>query len=235
MVSNMKDEIRLLDLIKLGLQSIWRNRLMVGVISGLFMIIGILWASMQPVTNGYYASATIYSAIYGSYQESVTVSNAIDEYSGVLNSMKVCQRAEALIGDSSIKAEDIQQMISSRLNNTSTIMTVGAYSNNPAVSMKVANAVAEAFVIEIQGITGSDAIQILDEAQKVVVAENGYARFVKKVIAMTLIGFVIGCLCFVCLEVFSTRLKTIEQCSGSMGDELLGVIPMIKEGKRNRK
>lgn len=230
----MKDEIHLMDLVRLSVQSIWRNKIIIAIISVIFLIIGILYASTQPVTNWYYASATIYSAIYGSYQESVTVSNAIDEYSGVLSSAKVCQRAEALIGDSNITATDIQRMISSKVNSTSTIMTVSTYSDNPETSVKVANAVAEAFVIEIQGITGSDAIQILDESQTAYLSSNGYSDLVKRVFTITIAGFVLGCVFFVGREILTDKIKTVDQCMGAMGDELLGVMPLIEEKEKKK-
>ena len=230
----MKDEIHLMDLVRLSVQSIWRNKIIIAIISVIFLIIGILYASTQPVMNCYYASATIYSAIYGSYQESVTVSNAIDEYSGVLSSAKVCQRAEALIGDSNITATDIQRMISSKVNSTSTIMTVSTYSDNPETSVKVANAVAEAFVIEIQGITGSDAIQILDESQTAYLSSNGYSDLVKRVFTITIAGFVLGCVFFVGREILTDKIKTVDQCMGAMGDELLGVMPLIEEKEKKK-
>ena len=164
----------------------------------------------------------------------MTVSNAIDEYSGVLSSAKVCQRAEALIGDSNITAADIQRMISSKVNSTSTIMTASTYPDNPETSVKVANAVAEAFVIEIQGITGSDAIQILDESQTAYLSSNGYSDLVKRVFTITIAGFVLGCVFFVGREILTDKIKTVDQCMGAMGDELLGVMPLIEEKEKKK-
>lgn len=222
----MKDEISLQDLLRLSISSIWRNKLVIGAATILFLLVGILYASVQSVTNIYYAKATITSAIYGSYQDSVTVSNAMENYSGVLTSRKVCERAEALIGDSKISADYIMSMIESSINGSSTIMSVYAYSSDPKTCVLVANAVAEAFVIEIQGITGSDAIQILDASQTAHISADGYMSLIKKIMMMAAAGFVLSCLYFICLEIFSTKVKTIEQCSGPEGDELLGVIPM---------
>lgn len=231
----MKDEIRLQDLIRLSVISIWRNKLVIGAVTVLFLLIGVFYASTQSVNNEYYSKSTITSAIYGSYQDSVTVSNAMENYAGVLYSRKVCERAEALIGDNSISASDIQEMIGSSLNSSSTIMTVYAYSSNPKTSVQVSNAVAQAFVIEIQGITSSDAIQILDESETAYISEDGYMALIKRILLMTLAGLVLSCMYFACVEIFSSKIKTVEQCSGPDGDELLGVIPVYGTNKKNNR
>ena len=122
----------------------------------------------------------------------------------------------------------IRNMISASYNKSATVMTIAAYSDNRAVAVKVANAVAEAFVIEVQSITGSDRIQMLDRAEDVRMSSNGLEGMIKTIMMAGIAGFAISILVIVAIVIFSNKIKSVEQCLDEDEGEILGIIPFIE-------
>lgn len=224
----MQEEMKLQDYFRVIFVHIWKNKFLITAISLLFLLVGILVASWQTVTNTYYAKVTVYTVLGSTVQETTVASNVLTGYSDILTSKRVCERAASIIGDASIDADAIKNMITSSYNKSSTVMTILAYSNNPLVALKVVNAVSEAFVTEIQSITGNDRIQILDAAEDVRLSSNGMDGVMKIIILFTIIGLV-GCILIIAVAViFSDRIKTVEQCIDDE-EEILGIIPYVEQ------
>lgn len=224
----MQEEMRLQDYVRISFVNIWKNKFLIAAVTLLFLLVGILYASWQTVTNTYYAKATVYTIYGDTKQEASTVSEALTGYSDIVTSRKICERAEALIGDANINANMIRNMISASYNKSATVMTIAAYSENPSVAIKVANAVADAFVIEIQSITGSDRIQMLDKAEDVRMSSNGLEGMVKTILMAGIAGFAISILVIIAGVIFSNKIKSVEQCLEESGEEILGIIPFIE-------
>lgn len=222
----MRDEIRLED-IRLSLIVLWKKRNLVIAYTLIMLVIGWLITLRGDTRNIYRADATVYSATTGSYQQSVNGTNAMKDYVDIVTSNKVCERALMMINSDSVNVELIQSMVSARFNNDSNILNVYGYSSNPEMAIQVANAIAEAYVVEMRGISGNEGIKMLDEADKVVISENGKANLAKKRILFVMAGFVVSCLVIVVRELFSDKVKSINQCISDSENEILGVIPNI--------
>ncbi len=220
--------MKLQDYVRISFVNIWKNKFLIVAVTLMFLLIGILVSSWQTITNTYYARATVYTIFGATTQETAIVSDALTGYSDIVTSRKVCERAEAIIGDASINANLIKSMISSSYNKSATVMTISAYSNNPSMAVKVANAVAEAFVIEVQSITGSDRIQMLDEAKDVRMSSNGLEGMIKTVLLAGIAGFAISIIIIIAGVIFSNKIKCVEQCFDENEDEILGIIPFVE-------
>lgn len=224
----MREEMKLQDYIRISFSQIWKNKFLIVAITLLFFLVGILYATWQNVTNTYYAKTTVYTTYGSTVQETTYATEALSGYSDVIKSKKVCERAEAIIGDASITTNYIKNVISTSYNSSSTVMTITAYSEDPVNAVKIANAVAESFVTEIQAITGSDMIQILDEAEDVRLSSNGFAGMIKTIMLAGIAGFAISIIFVVANVIFSNKIKSVEQCLDDEEEELLGIIPYIE-------
>ncbi|MCI7792182.1 MAG: Wzz/FepE/Etk N-terminal domain-containing protein [Lachnospiraceae bacterium] len=224
----MQEEMRLQDYIRISFSKIWKNKFLIAAVTLLFFLIGILYASWQTVTNTYYAKTTVYTIYGATTQETAAASDALSGYSDVIKSKKVCERAESIIGEADITANYIRNSITTSYNKSSTVMTIAAYSDNPVIALKIANAVAEAFVTEIQSITGNDRIQILDKADDVRLSSNGLTGVIKTVIMFGMAGFAISVVIAVAGVIFSNKIKSVEQCLDEDEEEILGIIPFIE-------
>lgn len=224
----MKDEIRVED-IRLSLLMLWKKRNIVIAVTILFFVAGYLFTMNKPVNNIYRADASIYSATMGSYQQSLTGANAMKDYIDIVSSNKVCEKAEELMEDIDISAEMIQKMVDARFSDDSYILNIYAYSSDYYVSIKVANAVAQAFVSEMRGITGNDAIKLLDEADNAVISSYGGNNILKLRIVFCIVGLFLCCVIIIIKEIFTDKIKTINQCILEDNNDIMGVIPYIEK------
>lgn len=229
----MNDEIKFED-IKNAVLSLWRRKLLIIIITAAALFAGIALTYGKGNSNTYGARSSVYGAIYGSYQESADATTAMISYADVLTSQKVCERAASLLADPDVTAADIQNMITASYSSTSIILEVVAYSSDAQLAMNVANATAQAFVIEMQTILGSDGIQMLDSASNAFISENGRSSVWKNRLLITAFGFVTACGLFFVMELASNQIKSINQCLIEPGDKILGVIPDETDKKNER-
>lgn len=224
----MQEELKLHEYVRIFLRDIFKNKFIIAAVTLLFLLVGVLYVSWQTVTNTYNAKTTIYTAYGTTTQETAMAASAMTGYSDIITSRKVLERAEAIIGDPKISASSIKKMISTSFNKSSTVMTVTAASHNPSVSIRASNAVAEAFVAEMQMITDSDRIQVLDRAEDVRISNNGFTGLVKTVVGFGLAGMVLTIAVIVISVLFSNKIMTVEQCMDIEEDDVLGIIPFVK-------
>lgn len=223
----MNEEIKFEDF-KLALFALWKKKYLVIAVTILATLVGLLLTISTKPINTYMAKASIYSAAYGSIQESNSSAAAMITYSDIVSSRKVCERAASLLsGEYIVDAVDIQGMITAS-QESDTIMGIYAYSTNPEIAVKVANAVAEAFVHEITSITKSDSIQLLDNATVPSLSANGSKDLWKKRLIFTALGLLASSGFIVITELFSNRIRTISQCIEQEDSEIIGIIPCVK-------
>lgn len=224
----MQEEMKLQDYIRISVVQTWKNKFLIAMVTLLFFLIGILYASWQNVTNTYYAEATVYT-VYGTTTQEISIAtSALSGYSDIIQSKKVCERAEAMIGEAGITADYIRNAIKTSYNKSSTIMTIAAFSDNPMSALKIANAVAQAFVMEIQSITADNKIQMLDEADEVRLSSNGLKGMIKTIVLFAIAGVAISIMIIVGGIIFSNKIKSVEQCLEDDEEEILGIIPYIE-------
>lgn len=226
----MYGELRFVDLLH-ALKVAWKKRVLIFVISIFCFLIGVFLTLNHPIKNVYSARTTVYSATYGSYQQSLAGTNAMIDYADIVSSKKVCQRAASILDAVELTGDEIQAMISADFNSNSYIMNIYANSTDPILAQKVANAVAQAFVIEMNGITGGESIQLLDEAEHYYLSYNGTKKLIIKRLLFGFFGFIVSVAFIVISQLLSGKLKTIEQCISLSDGKLLGMIPYIEKGR----
>ncbi|MDD3139162.1 MAG: Wzz/FepE/Etk N-terminal domain-containing protein [Lachnospiraceae bacterium] len=189
--------------------------------------VGVTYIATADMANSYTAQATVYSAAYGSYKQSLEGVDLMQTYSEIINSRKVADRAAVLLGQHDMTGEAIAGMIAVSYTNTSAVMYINAYSVNPDEAVDIANAVAESFVIEAQSITGDKNIQILDEAQ--FAQMDGMSRQKKYSIIVGLIAFLIPVCVILLREILSDRVYHIEDAELNGELDIIGIIPLESE------
>ena len=135
------------------------------VMAVLFGIAG-LALTLEKEDDIYSATSSVYVMSAESYSQTQVGITAMNAYADIATSMKVCERAALLMGAENVTGEKImkattvstgeESVASAYIQKNSTVMTVTCQSNNPVEAMEMAQAVAEAFVMEMENITGSD-------------------------------------------------------------------------------
>ena len=186
----------------------------------------------------YEATSSVYGMSAESYSYTQVGVSAMNDYADIATSMKVCERAALLMGSANVTGEDIKKATTVSAGEESststskvdtTIMTITCQSSNPVEAMEMSQAVAEAFVMEMENILGTDIVRILDKPYAYETAFDATQnQWMIRIIAF-LFGGVFAAAIIVFGEIFDSKARTIRECT--MGEQLpiIGVIPMTKE------
>ncbi len=210
------------------------------IMSLLFLLIGVA-CTLGKRENKYSAQATVYSVSSGSYTESKTGISAMNDYVDVATSYKVCQRAAYIIGDKNIDADTVMKSIKvvesesssktssvSYMTNDSAIIIITATCESKKISMKMADAVADAFVLEMSDILGTDSVQVLDKAYTSKIALDGNVQKWKIRILAAVAGCMLTCFMIVFFEIFDRYIRTTREASIRGKLPVIGIIPEYK-------
>lgn len=203
------------------------------VITLTFLLFGILIALFViDQKDEYQSTASIYSIVHGSFSDSADSLCAMFSYADIVKSYKVSERAEMLLGDSTIDKEDIYDMISVDFNSSGTTSSstiyIHALSTNESQAINVANAVAEAFVLEVANLTGQNDIQMLDKSQSAKVCYNASSTRITTIFLSAFMGFFLACFLIVVREILSTKMNTPKDATLFGTLDIIGVIPDFK-------
>lgn len=173
----------------------------------------------------YSAYTTIYSISVGSYKQSIEGYNAMLDYSGIIGSNKVATRATTTLSNKyNLSTNEIISMISTSFSDNSAIMMIIARSTDPQLSIDVANAVSDAFTIEINNITGENDVQILDHAQSTMIYSDAVSNQLRQRIIFAAVGFIASIGYIVLYEIFNTKIKCLDETS-LFDINIIGVLP----------
>lgn len=187
----------------------------------------------------YEATSSVYGMSAESYSYTQVGVSAMNDYANVATSMTVCERAALLMGSSRVTGEDIKKATTISVGEESSsavggkvdtaIMTITCKSSNPVEAMEMSQAVAEAFVMEMENILGVDAVRLLDKPYAYETSFDATQYQWKVRILLFVFGGVFAAAIIVLGEIFDSKARTIRECT--MGEQLpiIGVIPMTKE------
>lgn len=214
---------------------LWKLKLVVVFTSIIFALCTVIYVTASEKKVSFYSTASIYSAVYGSYSDTVSGVNIMNTYSSLLNSSRVCGRAAADIGDTSISTSYLQSLVNSGKVSLSGASTKsGSYGYklvlqtelaNPTHVVKITNAMAKAFASEINELLGEDVIQVFDEASASFMKAGTSSKI--KIIIAAILGFILSAGFIFVKEFFSSKVYLISQCVLDK-NEILGLLPVNK-------
>lgn len=196
--------------------------------------------TLEEKEDEYSATASVYSVAAGSYVESMSGTSAMNSYKEVAKSYKVFNRAALILGREDVDAEYIKEAIevksigssstavSTYLSQDSSIIEITSTTSDPEISMQLADAVAEAFIMEMENVVGSGLIKSLDSAYTYEQISSGFVECWKLRIIITFGGVALMALMIVVLEIFNSKANTVRECSLNNGLPVIGVIPEYK-------
>ena len=208
------------------------------IITILFLMIG-FGLTLNKGNDKYGAQATVYASAENSYTEAANAVTAMNAYMNVAKSYKVCQRASLILGRSDIEASDVQNntRISSTADsgsslakaNSATIISFTATTTDPELSMEMADAMAQAYTIEMNNILHGDSIKILDSAYSSYKAYDSDRAIWKKRLKFMGLGFVIACVVVVSFEILDRKVRTVREATIGGKLPVIGIIPEYKD------
>lgn len=222
----------LLENLKAAFYRLWKLKSAVFVLTIIGLLTSFVFIGFIGLKTNYVATTSIFSAAYGSLSESSGGVSFMNTYSSLLNSNRVCEKAAAQLNDSSYSVETLKEMVkdediyiegaSTNSRNFQYKLFLVAVADNPSDAIKIANAMADAFVTEINDLAGGGTLQVMDEA--VDYEEKKNFSVILIVIIFSALTFVFSTLIIFAREFFSEKVYTIPQCEQDE-DLILGLIP----------
>ena len=223
---------------------LWKSRYFVLLTAVLGAVLGVLAAVFViPKDSEYTATANVYCISYGSYSESVSGTDVMRTYSGIIKSRRVAERAAALIADPNITARDVYDQISVDslyfqgvtyiYENNTPIISMHAVNENEYYAVSVVNAVADAFVQEVNSLSDTEAVRVLDYAIDGDLAYNAMQTCILVVLLGAVIGFVLACIIILGKIIFTERVISVDD-AGLYGQmKVIGIIPQFESSRRS--
>lgn len=219
-----------------ALKEIWKKKLFILLITIAGFLASILVINIQGNTTEYYSSATLFSAVYGSYSDTTEGVVVMNRYASLISSSRVCSRAAQSLAGYGITTEELQSMVSSGVirvsgasSNSSSYgyrLTVSVYVDSAELAIPLANTMATAFAAELNELIGSNVIQVMDEATRTTAYST--VNTLLYMIVFTGGAFVLACGAIFVLVFFSPWVRSVKQCEQN-DDLILGMIPYAKE------
>lgn len=222
----------ILENIKVALYRLWKQKIIVVLVTLIGFLASFVYIGLVGIQTNYRTSATIYSAVYGSYEASEYGIEVMNSYASLLGSQRVCDRAAASLQGTGYSSNVLKNMVAN-----GTIYLSGAgkdaktYSNRLILVVQmgttenlvdVANAMAKAFTDEINDMLGTSSLQVMDAA-------TGYSSFrsLNPMLYFILFGaaaFVLSAGIIFVKEFFSPYVYSVAQCEQNK-EQILGIIP----------
>lgn len=222
----------ILENVKTAFYRLWKQKIIVVLMTLIGFLASFVFIGLIGVSTYYNASASIYSAVYGSYEDSSEGVRVMNTYASLLGSTRVCERAAANLGDASISADMLRSMVASRniyLSGASSDsksygykLTLVTTANSPEHVVDIANAMAKAFSDEINDLLGTSTLQVLDEA--VTISSTKSINVLLIIVLFGALAFVGTAALIFVKEFFSTRVYSVAQCEPDK-ELILGMIP----------
>lgn len=226
----------ILENVKTAFYRLWKLKIVVVLMTLIGLLASVLYISMVGVYTNYRSSATIYSAVYGSSEETNAGVAMMNTYASLLGSTRVCERAANSIIDTNITAAQLRSMVNSGyifISGASTSsksysykLTLVVVSSDPQYVAVVANAMAQAFVNEINELQGTSTLQVLDEARGISSYKTLNVNLY--VILFAAAAFIGSAGVIFVKEFFSPYVYSVAQCESDK-EQILGLVPYKRD------
>jgi capsular polysaccharide biosynthesis protein len=225
-------DYNLLENLKAAFYRLWKLKSAVFVLTLIGLLTSFVFIGFIGVKTNYVATTSIFSAAYGSLSDSSGGVSFMNTYSSLLNSTRVCDKAAAQLNDSSYSSDALKEMVeeekiyikgaSTNSKNYQYKIYLVAVEDNPSDAIKIANAMADAFVTEINDLAGGGTLQVMDVASDCEETKNINEIIVA--IIFSGLTFILSTFLIFVKEFFSEKVYLVSQCEQDE-DLILGLIP----------
>lgn len=175
--------------------------------------------------NQYKSSATIYSDSFCSYTSSLDKTYIRQNYSDIILSKRVADKAAEIIDKKKIDGYFIKSCTTLLYKEQSPVYYIYATTNDPELSLEIANAVAQAAVTELNDIKGEVVAKKLDEAYEYEKVFDGRKVQIINIAIISLIGLLISVIAIIITAILSNKVEFVKDVGLNGEIEILGVIP----------
>lgn len=222
----------IIENVKAAFYRLWKLKVVVLLTTLIGFLVFFVFISIVGNHTEYRSHAAVYSAVYGSFEESTDGVTVMNKYASLLGTSRVCSRAAETLADPELTASVLSGMVqrgeiylagaSSNSREFGYRLTLVTVSENPHRIMDISNAMAQAFADEINDLLGFSSVQVLDAAT----TYSSYDSINEKLYLLLFggAGFFLAVVIILVKEFFSSKVYTVGQCEKNR-DYVFGLIP----------
>ena len=213
----------------------WKMKLIIVFATAIGALLAVAFVTYKGNKTTYYSTASIYSAVYGSYSETVSGITLMNTYSSLLGTSRVCERAAAEIDDTEITSDYLMKLVaakdvylsgaSNESRNYGYRLILTTTLDSPDKVATITNAMANAYVAELNDLLGTDNLQVFDKASTIYML-NGTSKYLYIAI-FAAAGFFLSAFIIFTKEFFSSKVYIVSQCASDKS-MILGLLPYTK-------
>ena len=222
----------LLENIKAAFYQLWKLKLVVALSALIGLIVCFSVLTIVGNSTVYRTGAGIYSAMYGSYEDSADGARVMNTYASMLGTSQVCERAAETLADPDLPAAKLLEMVrngeiylagasSSSRDFAYRLMLIVASENSDRIA-DISNAMAQAFADEINDFLGVSTLRVLEPATGYMASQSINEKLYMVIAAAA--GFFLSAAIIFLTAFFSPKVYTIGQCEKNP-EQILGLIP----------
>jgi capsular polysaccharide biosynthesis protein len=182
------------------------------------------------------ATASVYCVAEDSYSQTAESVQMMNIYVDIIQSTRVAERANSILGNAYPDANTILGMINvdtgveesayySTANYRSIMIKISAGSVNAQEAIDVANAVAEAFSLEMSSMLSNTSVQVLDSAQTTTVVYKAELWNIIYIALGAAAGVFLAAAWIAIKEIFVINLRSVNDGTLFGKLDVIGVIP----------
>ena len=186
--------------------------------------------------NSYQATSSIYCVGDGNYSQTAQSVQLMNIYVDIIQSSRVAERANRILGNAYPDSESILGMVTvdygdesssiySSVSSNSIVIKLVAEAQNAQEAVDVANAMAEAFAMEMTFILSNTDIQVLDAAHTAIKTYDAEKQNILYIALGAAAGMFLAAAWIVLKEIFSVELNTVNDGTLFGKLDIIGVIP----------
>lgn len=218
-----------------ALYRMWKMKWIIVFSTIIGLLLSVAFFKYRGTTPTYYSAAAIYSAVYGSSSDTFSGITIMNTYASVLGTSRVCASAASEIDDPAVTADYLMSLVDSNR-----IALVGASNEQKNYSyrlelqtvlestenlVEITNAMANAYVAEINDLLGADTLQVFEKATDIgSVPQKSNTLYY---ILFAAGGFLLSAGIIFLKEFFSSKVYIVSQCESDK-KMILGLLPYTK-------
>ncbi len=210
------------------LKAILKKWWLVAIVGAGCYLTAFLITTLFPREDEYTAETTVYSI-------TASANSTLSIYSDIITSYKVCVQAADSLNIPNIDAKEIRKMLSVNDYTRSLVLGIRATSSDGKLAIRVANAVSEAFVKEVNNIITNDSLRLLDEATLAEISYNKRVEQLKLRVIAALAGIVILCIWITLREMFTKKIYNLADMKLDGDIDVIGIIPVFDKKMKGEK
>lgn len=230
---NSQDEIDLVELFKVLWSKAWTiilAALICGTAGGLF--------THFMITPQYRSSTSIYVLARQNqgtltYNDLTASSYLTQDYAQMIKSRTVAENVITQLALEDITPEKLLRKVTVSTQNNTRIITISVLDSEPEMAMKMADAFRVHAAYQIQKVTNSEAVNVVDTANLPTIPYS--PSLIKNTVLAALAGAALAAFIVVIVHIVDDSIKTEEDIEKYLGTSTLGTIPLESGAARTKK